>query len=183
MVELSAQSPLGGMTALEVGNTRLSEVDLGVLTCLAPTKGQDAALSKALKAAHGMALPSVGRANGKEGARAIWFGHRLALLAGPAPDAGLAQFAALSDQTDAWVCVRLDGADAASVLARLTPLDMRFDAFKRGHTARTELQHMAVSLTRLSETGFLILAFRSMADTFRHDLEQAMRGVAARHGA
>ncbi|MEM7731984.1 MAG: sarcosine oxidase subunit gamma [Pseudomonadota bacterium] len=183
MVELRAQSPLNGMAPVEIGKARLSEADLGVLTSIAPYEGQDAAVSKALKAAHGMALPSAGRANGKEGARAIWFGHRLALLAGPAPDARLAKQAALSDQTDAWVCVRLDGADAAAVLARLTPVDVRFGEFKRGHTARTELQHMAVSLTRLSETAFLILAFRSMAETLRHDLEEAMRGVAARQRA
>ncbi len=183
MVELKARSPLDGIASVEIGKVRLSEVDLGILTSLAPFKGKDAALSKVLKAAHGMALPGAGRANGKEGARAIWFGHRMALLAGPLPDRKLGQHAALSDQTDAWVSVRLDGADATAVLARLTPLDLRIESFKRGHTARTELQHMAVSITRLSETGFLILAFRSMAETFRHDLEEAMRGVAARHGA
>lgn len=182
MVELKAQSPLNAMAPLEIGNTRLSEVDLGVLTSLAPFNGKDAALSKALKAAHGMAMPGAGRATGKEGARAIWFGHRLVLLAGPEPDYGLGKHAACSNQTDGWVSVRLEGADAAAVLARLTPLDLRLDHFKRGYTARTELQHMAVSITRLSETGFLILAFRSMADTFRHDLEDAMRGVAARLG-
>lgn len=182
MVELRAESPLNGMDLVEVGQARLTEVDLGKLTSLAPYKGQDVALSKALKAAHGLALPGAGRATGKEGARAIWFGHRMALLAGPAPDAGLTQYAALSDQTDAWVSVRLDGADAKDVLARLTPLDLRVVDFKRGHTARTELMHMSVSITRLSEAGFLILGFRSMAGTLRHDLEEAMRGVAARRG-
>ncbi|MEO0772822.1 MAG: sarcosine oxidase subunit gamma [Pseudomonadota bacterium] len=180
MVELRSDTPLADMAPLDIGAVRLTEVDLGALTSLAPYKGQDAALSKALKAAHGMMWPGAGQATGKEGARAIWFGHRMALLAGPAPDADLARYAALSDQTDAWVSVRLDGADAGDVLARLTPLDLRAVAFKRGHTARTELMHMAVSITRLSDTAFLILGFRSMAGTLRHDLEEAMRGVAAR---
>ena len=182
MVDLTPKSPLAEMGTVEIGAARLSEVDLGVLTSLAAYKGQEAALSKALKAAHGMALPGPGRANGKEGARAIWFGHRLALLAGPVPSAGLADHAAVSDQSDAWVAMRLDGVDAEAVLARLTPLDLRTPQFKRGHTARTELMHMSVSITRVAENGFLILGFRSMAETLRHDLEEAMRGVAARHG-
>lgn len=180
MVDLIAKTPLNGMAPLEVGAARLSEVDLGVLTSLAPYKAKGAALSKGLKTAHGMAMPGPGRATGKDGARAIWFGHDMALLAGPAPAPALAEHAALTDQSDAWVCVRLDGDAARDVLARLTPLDLRESVFKRGHTARTELQHMAVSITRVAADGFLILAFRSMADTLRHDLESAMRGVAAR---
>ena len=115
MVDLVAQSPLAGMKPIEIGAARLSEADLGRLTSLAPYKGQEAALSKALKSAHGMALPGSGRANGKDGARAIWFGHRLALLAGPEPDPKLAKHGAMTDQSDGWVAVRLDGARARRV--------------------------------------------------------------------
>ena len=172
MVELVAKTPMGRFAPLEIGAARLSEVDLGQLTSIAPFKGQDAAVSKALKDAHGMAFPAPNRATGKAGARAIWYGNRMAVL--------LTAHAALTDQSDAWTCVRLEGAGAEAVLARLTPLDLRNTQFKRGHTARTQLQHMAASITRVGADAFLILAFRSFADTLRHDLEQAMRGVAAR---
>ncbi|MEM7599026.1 MAG: sarcosine oxidase subunit gamma [Pseudomonadota bacterium] len=180
MVDLTAQSPLAGMGTIEIGGVALKEVDLGPLTSVAPFNGQDAALSKALKSAHDVAWPAPNRTQGKDGARAIWFGHRMALLAGIDPDPKLARFAALTDQSDAWAAVRLDGAGADHVLARLTPLDLRASVFKRGHTARTELQHMAASITRVASNGFLILVFRSMADTLCHDLTAAMRGVAAR---
>ncbi|MEL6313878.1 MAG: sarcosine oxidase subunit gamma [Pseudomonadota bacterium] len=180
MVELVAKTPMGRFAPLEIGAARLSEVDLGQLTSIAPFKGQDAAVSKALKDAHGMAFPAPNRATGKDGARAIWCGHRMAVLAGPLPSDALTADAALTDQSDAWTCARLEGAGAEAVLARLTPLDLRNTQFKRGHTARTELQHMAASITRVGADAFLILAFRSFADTLRHDLEQAMRGVAAR---
>ncbi len=95
----------------------------------------------------------------------------------------MAAHAALTDQSDAWAMVRLEGAAAEDVLARLVPVDLRQSVFKRGHTARTMLQHMAVSITRISGEAFLILAFRSMAGTLVHDLETAMKGVAARRGA
>jgi heterotetrameric sarcosine oxidase gamma subunit len=182
VVELTAETPLGGMSPLAIGRAQLSEVDLGRLTSLAPYKGQEAQMSKALEAAHGMTAPAPGRATGREGARAIWFGQRMVLLAGPDPDPSLARHAAVTDQSDAWACLRLDGEEAEAVLSRLTPLDLRQGAFKRGHTARTELSHMAVSITRISDRGFLILGFRSMARTLRHDLATAMEGVAARHG-
>ncbi|MEL7012886.1 MAG: sarcosine oxidase subunit gamma [Pseudomonadota bacterium] len=182
MVELVAKKPMVRFAPLEIGATRLSDVDLGHLTSVAPWQGQDAAASKALKEAHGMAFPSPNRATGKDGARAIWFGHRMALLAGPAPEASLAAHAALTDQSDAWTCVRLEGAASDAVLARVTPLDLRATQFLRGHTARTELQHMSSSITRVAADAFLILTFRSFADTLKHDLEQAMRGVAAREG-
>ena len=180
MVELVAKRPMGRFEPLEIGAARLSDVDLGVLTSVAPYKGQETAVSKALKDAHGMALPAPNRATGKDGARAIWFGNKMALLAGPVPDAKLAKHAALTVQSDAWTCVKLEGDGCEAVLARLTPLDLRATSFKRGHTARTELQHMAASITRIAADAFLILTFRSFADTLKHDLEHAMRGVAAR---
>lgn len=180
MIELHTRTPLDGMAPLGIGQVTLSEVDLGRLTSLAPWRGQGKALSKALKAAHGMTAPAPNRATGREGARAIWFGHGMILLAGPAPDPSLAEHAALADQSDAWACARLEGRDAARVLARLTPLDLRPDIFKRGNTARTDLRHMAGSITRLNDEAFLIMVFRSLGRTLGHDLRRAMEGVAAR---
>ena len=96
------------------------------------------------------------------------------------PDPTLAGHAAMVDQSDGWAVLRLEGAGAAEVLARLVPLDLRAPQFRRGHTARTELQHMMASLTRLGPDAFLIMVFRSMARTLVHDLTSAMEAVAAR---
>lgn len=183
MVELTAKSPLDGMAPLNIGDMTVSEVEAGVMTSVAPYKGLDAKLSEALKAAHGMAAPAPNRATGKAGARAVWFGQRMLLLIGPAPDAGLAQHAALTDQSDAWAVVRLEGAGAADVLARLTPIDLRPAVFKRGHTARTDLRHMMASITRVGDAAYQVMVFRAFGRTLMHDLQEAMEGVAARGGA
>ncbi|WP_372609656.1 sarcosine oxidase subunit gamma [Aquicoccus sp.] len=179
-LNLIATPPCAGLLPLSIGTVTASEEPSCALTSIAPYRGQDGALSDALKKAHGMAWPKPGRMTGKAGARALWFGQGQALLVGPAPDAELARNAALTDQSDAWAMVRLSGAGAQDVLARLTPLDLRRGSFKRGHTARTEIAHMMGSLTRLGEEAFLILVFRSMAATLAHDLETAMQSVAAR---
>ena len=101
-------------------------------------------------------------------------------LFGLGANTGLAVHAALTDQSDGWTVVQLQGAGAANVLARLTPLDLRPAIFKRGHTARTDLMHMASSITRTSDDTFMIMVFRSMAGTLLNDLQRAMEGVASR---
>ncbi len=178
VVELQAQSPGAGLLPLEIGSVSVEEVDLGVLTSIASF--DDKATSEALKKAHGMALPGPLKATGKEGARCIWFGHREVLLAGPVPDKALAKSAAVVDQSDGWACVTISGDRAVDVLARLVPVDLREEAFKRGQTIRTLVFHMTASLTRLSSDKILILVFRSMAGTLVHDLKQAMEAVDAR---
>ncbi|WP_299917904.1 sarcosine oxidase subunit gamma [uncultured Roseobacter sp.] len=180
MVDLVAKSPGAGVLPVTVGALTLAEVDLGHLTSVAPYIGQEEAASAALKSAHGMAFPAPNRATGKEGARAIWFGRGMALLAGPAPDAALATPSALTDQSDAWACVTLTGDGAEDALARLVPVDLRAVHFKRGHTVRSLIMHMNGSITRIGADCFLILVFRSMVGTLVHDLKQAMEGVAAR---
>lgn len=180
MGDLVAKSPCAGLLPIRLGPLTLSEVDPGAMTAIAPYKGQEAALSKALRAAHGVGFPAPNRSGGGPGARAIWFGRDMALLLGPAPDPGLARWAALSDQSDGWAVVRLDGVGARDVLARLTPLDLRTGVFAQGHTARSDLRHMMASITRVGAEAYQIMVFRSMAETLVHDLQTAMQSVTAR---
>jgi len=102
------------------------------------------------------------------------------MLVGVTPDSSLLSEASVVDQSDAWAIVILEGASAEDVLARLVPVDVRAARFKLGHTARTMLGHMTVSITRVGEQAFQIMAFRSMAKTLVHDLQRAMESVASR---
>ncbi|AAV95027.1 sarcosine oxidase, gamma subunit family [Ruegeria pomeroyi DSS-3] len=178
--KLIAKTPCAGQVPLSVGAMTVSEVDLGAMTSLSPRKGQGAALAQALRAAHGLDWPGAGRVTTAGDARAIWFGHDSVLLTGAAPDAALAGPGVLVDQSDAWTVVRLEGTGAEAVLARLVPVDLRAPGFGPGATARCRIGHMAGSVTRLEDGGFLLMVFRSMAQTLLHDLKSAMEAVAAR---
>ncbi|PSL20023.1 sarcosine oxidase subunit gamma [Shimia abyssi] len=180
MAEMNAKSPCDGLLPIAAGDVHLSEIPMTLMTSISPFKGQTAALSEALKAAHGMALPAPNRATGRDGARVVWIGREQVMLIGPEPAASLEAHGALTDQSDAWAVVRLYGEGAEDVLARLVPVDLRAAVFKRGHTVRTMLQHMSVSITRVGDSAFQIMAFRSMAKTLVHEVETAMKGVAAR---
>lgn len=178
MVELSAKTAAEGLLPFKDKNASLSEVVLGHVTSLSPY-GDASDLSTALQAAHGMAWPAANRATGKAGARCMWFGQDQAVLIGPAPDASLARHAAVVDQSDAWVALRLEGEKSAEVLARLVAVDLRPDVFKRGAAIRTQALHVGVSIRRDAD-GYVIMAFRSMAHTLVHEIKGAMAAVAAR---
>lgn len=180
MVDLIAKTPCAGLLPITIGDLTLTEDTPDNMWSIAPRQGQLALLDQAMQATLGMGYPAANRSTGKTGSRAIWFGRDLALLIGPAPDATLADHAALTDQSDAWAVVRLEGATAEDVLARLVPVDLRRHQFKRGHTVRSELAHMMASLTRTGAQAFQIMVMRSMAQTLVHELKTAMEAVAAR---
>ena len=70
MDNLTAKTPCDGLLPLTFGSVTLSEEDAGAIHSISPLMGKQKTLSEALKAAHGMAYPSVKRATGKAGARA-----------------------------------------------------------------------------------------------------------------
>lgn len=179
-LSLAALSPCAGLLPLTIGALSLSEVEPGHLTAIAPFKGKADALAAAFGAAHGLDWPAPNRTTGGDDARAVWFGHAHVLLIGPAPDPSLGAHASLTDVSDGWATVLLQGAGATDVLARISPIDLRPAVFQPGHTARTELLHMQAAITRLADDAFLIMGFRSMARTMVHDLKIAMEGVEAR---
>ncbi|MGP6087487.1 sarcosine oxidase subunit gamma [Antarctobacter jejuensis] len=182
MVELTAKTACEGLLPISRGGVTLSEIAPGHITALLPLRGQRAALSAALQAAHGVSFPEVGKADEGEGVSCIWSGRDQAFLIGPAPDPGLAELAAMTDQSDAWATVLLAGEAAEDVLARLVPIDLRPAAFPVGTSARTLCQHMTITIWR-REDGFGIMAFRSMARTLAHEIGEAMASVAARQAA
>ena len=176
MARLIAKSPCDGLLPVTTDDLLLSEVDYGRITCLAPFKGQEKAASGQLKDQIGTGLPSPGRMTGKAGSRVVWSGLGQVMVLGPeVAISGAAQ----SDQSDGWACIALDGPEAAQVLARLTPLDLRASQFKRGHAARSLLGHMTCLFLRTGANRFELLVFRSMAHTAVHELTRAMESVSA----
>ena len=178
MVDLIAKSPCDGLLPKTIGDVTLSETVFDAITSVAPFKGQEAAVSDALKAQIDAALPKPNRTTGKANARAVWSGMGQAMVLGAKLDPIVG--AAMSDQSDAWTCVALDGGGARDVLARLTPLDLRPSMFKQGHVARTEVAHMSAILMRTGDNRYGIMVFRSMAKTLVHDISEAMTSVAGR---
>jgi sarcosine oxidase subunit gamma len=180
VAELIALSPAGAALPKRIGAVTLTEAPFAPMTGISPHAGEVAQVSAALEAAHGLALPGPGRMLSGAGIEVLWFGRNRWLLIGAAPGDGLAAHAALTDQSDAWVSVIVQGAAGVDVLARLVPVDLRPRAFAEGSVIRTELFHMPAAIARTGAEDLRVMCFRSMAGTLVHDLVTAAEAVAAR---
>jgi heterotetrameric sarcosine oxidase gamma subunit len=173
---LIAKSPLAGRFPVSHGGLALSEVPIDRMTSIAPLKGKATAVAKVLKAA-GLAFPAPNTWEGTADRMVVWTARQQAFVIGPLPE-GLAPLAALTDQSDGWARLRLEGAGAAEALMRLVPLDLRRAA--TGWAARAPLNHMQSVLICPAPGVFDVLVFRSMAVTAWAEIEEAMQSLAAR---
>lgn len=181
MVDLIAKTPLEGVLPISSGSVTLTETAPAFITSITPHAGKEKTCATALKTAHDLALPAVGRSSGAAALRILWTGQGQYFLVGAkTASKTLAKSASLTDQSDSWAVMTLEGADAAEVLARVCPIDTRPSAFKRGHTARTELAHM-MSVVSCTSGGFEIMVMRSFARTAAHQLMDAMDSIAAQN--
>lgn len=180
MAELIANGPLEGGAPLELAGCTLDVQELGPVAALMPWPGRRAALDAALKA-RGLGFPAPGQSLEVANTRILWAGRDTAFLIGTPPPAELAD-AAVVDLTDGWAGLSLSGPGAEAALARLVPIDLRRAAFPEGATARTLLGHVAVLIQRRAG-GFELMVMRSFLHTARHELEAALRMLAAREAA
>ena len=177
MTRLTARAPAEGLTPVDAEGTTLIEVDPGPVTLIAPYDGGEASVDKALKKLK-LSLPAPGGSLTAGAARLQWFGLGQWLLVGAeAPDLPRA---AVTDQSDGWCHLRLNGPAAEAALARLVPLDLRVASFPEGATARSLIGHMPLSITRIGPQIFYLMVFRSMAASAAHEISAAMRNAAAR---
>ncbi len=161
-----------------LGAARLAAVAMGGIIAVMPLKGQSMAVAGAMKSAFGVTLPKVGEIARASGVELLWFaqGQWLVINADLQKLTAMQNLAAISDQSDGWAMLHLDGADAKAVLARLCPLD--FDAVRVGCVARTEFAHIpAMIIPR--EDGYWIGLPRSFATTAYENIIDTMKSVAA----
>ena len=176
MAKLIAKSAGSDLLPVKIEDLTMTEELVGRITSVAPFEGREKAVSEALKTETGCAFPAPNRMTSKGKNRIVWSGLGQAFVMGPTIDiAG----AALTDQSDSWTVLALEGALARDALARLTPLDLRESQFKRGHVARSLLGHMNCLLIRAGADRYELMVFRSMTQTAVHELTRAMESVTA----
>ncbi|MGB4112801.1 MAG: sarcosine oxidase subunit gamma [Yoonia sp.] len=172
MVKLLETTPCAGLLPRQIGQVKLSEVSIGKVWSVSPFAGKLAATDAALRKL-GVAFPMAGQIVSAGPVTAMWFGHGQALVLGAEALPKLP--AAVTDQSDGWACVRIEG-HAVDVLARLAPVDLRGAAGAR----RTLVGHMSAVIIARDGGAFDVMVMRSMAATLVHELEVAATGVSAR---
>jgi len=86
--------------------------------------------------------------------------------------------AAVTDQSDGYAVLRLQGPALRQVLAKGVAIDLHPEAFPVNGAAVTAIAHIGVTLWRLDDAAdgspvFEIALFRSMASSFMHWLESS----------
>ena len=84
----------------------------------------------------------------------------------------------MTDQSDSFTELTMDGPLALEVLSRLSSLD--FETFEVGAVGRTPMQQIAVTIARTGAESWRMNTSRSTARDFAHDVEIAARSVMAR---
>ena len=147
-------------------------------------RGQTATLSAKIKARTGLDLPMTPRLAGVNHLAFVWTGpgQWLASAEGEV-GAALAQelaldlsgLAAVTDQSDGRVLIRVGGERVRDVLAKGCMIDLHPSVFKPGDTANTLIALLTVQVTRLpdqSDTAeFELAVMRSFASNLWHWLE------------
>lgn len=179
MAKLIAKTATEELLPLTVGGLVLSDATTRRLTALSLWPGADSAADKTLKAV-GLGWPAPDRAVKGAKGLCLWSGRDQAFVTDMAVPASFAEHGAITDISDGWVALELSGPLAAAALARLVAIDLGPRAFPEGATARTGLGHMMALVHRSSARSFTIHVFRSMAATAIHEIEGAMKALAAR---
>ena len=166
------------------GVTVIDRDGLGLAT-LASRRGRLEELSAAIRNHFGIELPA-GPARTVSGAVAmagtspgIWLASRERGANGFAAELRAAAGAAASvtDQSDGYGVLRVQGQMVRTVLAKLVPVDLHARAFPVGRCASSIASHMGVTFWRLEDAGgwpvFEIAVFRSLAASFWRALSES----------
>lgn len=178
MANLIATAPLGYVKPVVLAGTTLAQMDWVQITSVAPFAGRQGEVDKVL-AKIGLGFPAPNTFVAAGAARIAWTGRDQAFLLG-ADCPNLGDAAAVTDQSDAWARFSLAGPAAVDALARYVPIDLRLATLPVGASVRSQLYHVPLCLMRTDAESFEVMVFRSMAQTAWHELEQALRAIAAR---
>lgn len=187
LVVLRAKSALPGLSgAAEISRAGVivCERDLQLATVMA-YKGRRAAVAAQLRERYGLSLPEGARRETSGTSALIGLGPRTWLFereSGPAlePELSrvLADIAAVTDQSDGYVVLRLTGRNVRDVLAKGISIDFHDQVFVPGCAAGTSCAHIGVIVWRLADANgsavFEIAVFRSLARSLWHFFEESV---------
>ena len=168
-----------------IGTVTLTENPGLALASVSARLGREDACKKHLKAVIG-AVPGPGEAQLNDPEAGFWMAPNCWMVGAPfdthedLADQLKARFkdcASITEQTDAWVCFDLQGADIEDVMERLCPIHIR--AMKTGQGTRTFIDHIGCFVLRCAPSDWVrILGPRSSAGSLCHALITAMKSVA-----
>jgi sarcosine oxidase subunit gamma len=174
LTALGRPEPLAG----RIGPVALTERTDAALASAAARRGRDAEMGERAGGA-GIPLPGPGRAEAGPLWGAFWVSPGMWFVEAPLAThediaahlkAILGDSASVTEQTDAWVRLDVEG-PLAPMFERLCNVDLA--RFPPGSATRTLLEHLGVYLVRRSDDRMSVLGPRSSAASLHHALAAA----------
>jgi len=81
----------------------------------------------------------------------------------------------LSEQSDGWVVIRMNGASSRLCLERICSIDLDPQVFQVGAVARTVMEHLGVIVLHEDNDSYLLLSARSSAQSFLDALQVSIK--------
>ncbi len=134
-----------------------------------------------LQTALGLTLPAPNRQLTADGVTYLWSGPSRWLVLAPTDDPNFApalaaqvkELAAVTDQSDGRVILRIHGPRVRDALAKLVPIDLHPKTFTPGNTALTLAAHISVQIWQSPDGAYNVACFRSFAEDLYHALTAA----------
>jgi len=185
-VKLNARSPLNGHKS-KIGQIEIEEETGFALVNVAVARGGEHVFADTVSTAYGITPPApLYTVSAPNGAHFIWIAPSTYMVryrsSDPRPELKIAKAlgdaAYVTDQSDAWVAVRLRGPTVCAALERGCMLDLHPVNFAVGMAQRTQIEHMNVIVTRETEERFLCLSASSSAQSLLLALEVSATNIA-----
>ena len=183
---LKDTTPLDGRS-VTIGKTALWVLADRPLYSLSVPMGGDTEFEAALSSNFGLYRPAAGQFTESEGYRLCGLAQDqffLMALAPQAPDeaairAKLSDAAYVTDQSDSWVALQLNGELALSAMERICPIDLAPDVFAPGSLGRTSMEHLSAIVMAEHDGGLTLISPISSAESFWHAVECSLVNVSS----
>ena len=181
---LHATTPLDGRS-VTIGKTSLWVVAGRPLYSLSVPLGDDAAFESALSSHLGLARPVPGQFHDQDTFRLCGLAQDQFFLMGlkaETPDeralkSRLQDAAYVTDQSDSWVMLQINGENALRAMERISPINLSPSAFPPGSIARTSMEHLSAIVMAEADSTLTLLSPISSAQSFWHAVEQSLTNV------
>ncbi len=177
---LTPTSPLSPLADAAPG-IAIGPVDGLQAASLAAFAGRAAELSAAVHHIWGAVLPTTPRRVARGDIAFLWAGpDRWLVTASVGPDLEhllrrhLGELAAVTDQSDGRIMLRISGSGVREMLAKLIGIDLHARSFRAGDTALTLAGHVPVHIWQIDDTPvYEVAVSRSLAESFSRELQAA----------
>lgn len=195
MVEktLKAESPLHGYSQ-RIGDTQVREIVNLNIVSMAVASGKQSLLDDLLREKIGLSWPRAGTI--------VRNGDTIALLGLQAdqcfmvtrnPDEDqvhasvkptvtalaslIGNAAYLTDQSDSWAILELEGPSVLQALERICPVDLSATEFDTHSVARTSMEHLSVIVEKPDTDLYRLYSPRSSANSFLHAVTTSLHNI------